>query len=294
MKQSLLAVFLLFSFSSFAHDLNKVDTNKNVIEKYQEAIGSKFGLLPHNETFLLPISYNGSPDVSVYNKLTESDLRSGRGDFYDKLEAEFQISFMLPISRNIFKSNWDILVGYTHRAWWQVYNDNWSRPFRETNYSPEIFFRKLLPHSNSKLLGLQILGYDIGYIHQSNGQIQEISRSWDRIIGRIALGGPKNLLQIASWIRIDDRGQKDDNPKIVNYLGLGEIKWQHQVFKGHKIGLKIIPGFKHLSGAIDYSLPWKDRLNWFIKYESGYGHSLIEYNRRAERVGFGVNVQNIF
>ena len=51
---------------------------------------------------------------------------------------------------------------------------------RELNYAPELFMRK------NCIQGIPFLGgelgiLDIGYMHQSNGQIQELSRSYSLV-----------------------------------------------------------------------------------------------------------------
>ncbi len=56
-------------------------------------------------------------------------------------EMQFQISFKIPI----LPLPWDgkLLFGYTQVSYWQIFNDNLSSPFRETNYAPDS-----LPASN--------------------------------------------------------------------------------------------------------------------------------------------------
>jgi len=44
---------------------------------------------------------------------------------------------------------------------------------------------------------------------------------------------------------------------------------------------------KYLSHDIKYSYPMQKGLRWYVSYQSGYGHSLIEYDRRTQRLGIG-------
>lgn len=65
----------------------------------------------------------------------------------------------------------------TLKSFWQVYTGDASRPFRETNYRPELFY--FTPTSWQPLGGSTWLGF--GIEHESNGQRQELSRSWNRV-----------------------------------------------------------------------------------------------------------------
>jgi phospholipase A1 len=51
-------------------------------------------------------------------------------------EAKFQLSFKLRLWTTDDR-RWGVWAAYTQQNQWQVYNDNISRPFRETNYMPE-------------------------------------------------------------------------------------------------------------------------------------------------------------
>ena len=62
-------------------------------------------------------------------------------------EAKFQLSLKTKVLQGIFGSRADLWVGYTQSSRWQVYNGDISRPFRETNYEPELML--VLPNSYS-------------------------------------------------------------------------------------------------------------------------------------------------
>ena len=111
-------------------------------EEYESIIENSQVLLPHNPTYFLPFSYNANPYRDPYNSIVQPEQIAERGDVVEKLEAEFQISFKTLTNRDIFGTGIDTFIAYTHQSWWQVYNASWSRPFRETNYQPEIILRK--------------------------------------------------------------------------------------------------------------------------------------------------------
>ena len=96
-------------------------------------------------------------------------------------EAVFQVSFRAPIVRNLVGSELDVYFAYTARSWWQIANDKFSSPFRETNYMPEVFFQS---DADRELLGMMLSGWSLGLAHESNGREQGFSRSWNRVLAR--------------------------------------------------------------------------------------------------------------
>src|SRR3546814_8582674 len=88
----------------------------------------------------------------------------------DAIEAKFQVSFKTKACENLFGDNGDIWMGYTQISRWQVYNGEISRPFRETNYEPEIL---LVFRNNYQLDGWKGRLAAVGINHQSNGRRSE-------------------------------------------------------------------------------------------------------------------------
>lgn len=253
-------------------------------EGYFKLLSTKYVLLPHKGTYLLPIVYNTKPHEDLYSQI-KGTMDPQKGDFYKKEEAEFQISFMIPIQNKLFGSNFDLNIAYTHHAWWQLYNKEYSRPFRETNYMPEMFVRYVDP-STSKFAGFDLMAADMGFAHQSNGQIQIISRSWNRLFGRAFLQSHGFKFLVTGWYRIPETAKEDENRDIYEYMGYGELEIAKTLGR-HTLTLKAPLVARHFSADFKYSYPWKDNLRWYFSYESGYAHSLIEYNRYTQRFGAG-------
>ena len=278
---------LVFSSSSLA--FNGADKLR---QAYYEMLDQKYSLMPHKETYILPVLYNDNPNNRPFENALAAQSLDERGDFNRNLEAEFQISFSILTGKNIFGSDYNMFVGYTQRSWWQVYNEDWSRPFRETNYAPEVYTRRVFDKPLS-LFGGEILGYDLGLIHQSNGQVQELSRSWNRIYGRVGIIHDQVLIGLTLWDRIDEERAKDDNPDIYKYMGHGELDILYK-YESHSYRLRVVPGTKHQGYEFSFSSPWKEGLRFYAKASYGYGLSLLDYDHDNRRVGIGIEVANPF
>ncbi len=257
-------------------------------EEYDTWLDTQFSLLSHKGTFLMPFSYNFKPDESLYN---QAKVNAGNNaTFYEKSEAEIQVSFMIPVYRQIFGKEWDMMFAYTHHAWWQLYNAAWSKPFRETNYAPELFVRRL-DRNPWRPFNIDLLAYDFGYIHQSNGQIQMLSRSWDRVFTRGYFRVNNRFFMIMSaWIRLPEESEQDDNTDILKYMGWGDVE---MYYRNGRSTFHLRAPFSARPGVeVKYSRAWTNNIRWFINYRTGYAHSLIEYDREVQRVGIGLALES--
>ena len=91
-----------------------------------DALERAFVLTAHRPKYVLPYTYNGTPIEAAF-QLVNSDQRS------DSAETQFQVSFKSPLAQHLLNRRNDLFAGFTCRAWWQVYNDDLSSPFRETD-----------------------------------------------------------------------------------------------------------------------------------------------------------------
>jgi len=278
----LISIFFCFLFSvAWGEDPNPLE-----LSNYEKPIGSRYSLLPHRGTYVLPITYNFTPHNDIYQPVTASLPEASKEDYYQNEEVEFQISFLLPVRRDLFW-DWDLIMGYTHHSWWQLYNAAWSKPFRETIYQPEIFLRKL---STRKVGPFQLAGYDFSYVHESNGQISALSRSWDRLVGRVFFESGGTFLLLEGWVRIPD-GKNDENPEILRYKGIGRIEATQTLGK-HSLKIRAPLGSSYYGVEAQYSFATYGAYRVFVDWKSGYGYSLIEYDRSTQRIGVGLMLES--
>lgn len=205
----------------------------------------------------------------------------------DESEFVYQISLKL----NLFSSN--VFFAYTQKSYWQIYNANDSRPFRETNYNPEIFYRW-----KPELGWCPDCGLDLGFEHESNGKDVQDSRSWNRVYFTAFHAWKRTLVNLKLWYRIPEDPKKtpddpkgDDNPNIDDYYGYGELRVQQRLFRHNHLAALMLRGNPSTGkGAVElnYSVPFGDYLYWNVYVFNGYGDSLIDYNRSMTRVGIGV------
>ena len=238
--------------------------------------GRWLGIKSYRRNYILPVSYNDKPNQALYNGLGEQ-FRS------DETEVKFQISFELPLWENILEKEIDLYAAYTQLSFFQAYNDDYSRPFRETMYEPELGF-KWSPDLN--LLGWDIESIRLAYNHQSNGRSRPLSRSWDRVVGQLKMRQDDISLGLRLWQRIDSTPGDDDNPDIVDYMGRGELFAGYDVGR-HRLGLMLRNPFEHEGLQLDWTYLFSKKAGLYLQYFNGYGESLLDYNHRVNRLGIG-------
>ena len=206
----------------------------------------------------------------------------------DPVEVKFQLSLKTKLIDNIVDGNGDLWIGYTQQSNWQAYNSVESEPFRETNYAPEIF--------TTWRTGLDLpFGWrwqmlNLGFVHQSNGRTEPLSRSWNRIYAQFGFERGDWQLYLRPWWRVDE-GSDDDNPDIEDYFGHGDLRlnWRRN---GHDLGLTTRWTPTENRGAVqfDWHYPLKGDLKAYLQVFHGYGETLIDYNHRQTTIGLGVSL----
>ncbi|RBP31916.1 phospholipase A1 [Marinobacter pelagius] len=238
----------------------------------------------HRPTYILPVSWIDDPNA------TPTSPRLGTTNYdYElrNLEAKYQISFKVPLLTGLFDDRTTLWFGYTQQSYWQVYNQDDSAPFRETNYEPEIFLR----YRTDWDIGPGTLsGVTLGFNHQSNGQSEPWSRSWNRIMGSAAYSYGRWLFMVQPWYRIPENSN-DDNADIERYLGHANYRAVYKLSEDRTFSLRLMNNLRsdnRTSVEFGYSFPMGETVKGFFQYYNGYGESLIDYNHRIERFGIGI------
>jgi phospholipase A1 len=237
---------------------------------------------PYQPIFLLPVRStnrtNDSPQSPTHPVSESAPL--------DHAEAEFQLSLKVKAAENVFSTQADLWVAYTQQSQWQLYNSDISRPFRETDYQPEIF--AVFP-TRYELLGLTGRFVSLGFVHQSNGRAEPVSRSWNRAYAQFGFERGDFSFFARPWYRLKENPADDDNPDMVRYMGYGDLL---AVYKagGQEYSLlaRYNPSTDYGALQAGWSFPINERLKGYVKVFTGYGETLIDYNWKQTTVGIGV------
>lgn len=249
-----------------------------------------FVLTPHRRNYFLFWSYWSNPE---WNDASRDDKA------LDQNETKFQLSFKTPVVEE-FWGDTTLYAAFTMVAFWQLYNGDMSRPFRETNYQPELFVSRAV---RTRFGPIQSELLSFGYAHQSNGRDVPGSRSWERLFLNYVFTTGSWYWAFKPWWRIpedersdplDPRG--DDNPDIERYMGHFELTLARP-FGNHVTELMFRNTLRENNrGAaqIDYSFPLTRRFKGLLQVFTGYGDSLINYDDYETRVSVGVLLTDDF
>ena len=223
---------------------------------------------------------------------------------YQKQEMRIQLSVRTKLAQNLLtdpgsKLRDSLWVGYTGLSYWQVFNSDMSRPFRTTDHEPEIFY--VYPTTAQLPFGWRWRYSGVGLVHQSNGQSDPLSRSWNRyyLMTGVELDN-RWQVQAKLWKRMSESAEDDNNPNIQNYMGRGEVKVGWNVNSNNWLGLTArgsLNGHGKGSGRLEWMrtlgegwLGGKSNLRLHAQVFSGYGDTLIDYNhkRTVFSVGFSL------
>jgi phospholipase A1 len=212
-------------------------------------------------------------------------------EYLDNIEGKFQLSLKTKIWQGLFGDAGDVWVGYTQSSRWQLYNEQESRPFRETDYEPEVM---LVFNTNYQVAGWDGRLLGIGFNHESNGQSDPLSRSWNRVMGYVGFERDSWTVTVRPWWRIPEGGTSDNNPNISNYMGRADMQIIHE-WNGQEFGLMLRHSLRggsesHGAAQFTWAFPVVGNLRGYMELFKGYGESMIDYNHNATYLGIGLSL----
>lgn len=278
---------------AFSKASDKNQTTDSILDKrikrVKEANVNPFSISQYRQNYLLPITFAKSPNPLSVDGLTLENI--------DRFEAKYQLSINLPLY--LLDDNVSgVFFGMTLQSFWQVFNSDTSKPFRENNYEPEVYYQW---QADWDLFGYRFNQANVGINHQSNGQSGLKSRSWNRLYATALFSDINSIYYIKAWYRLPENEKEfpldptgDDNPDITDYIGRAELGYGFNIGKFNLLS-KITNNlsFNKNRGSIELNLTYRinDRYDWLLQYFNGYGDSLIDYNRHQQRFGLGIQLK---
>jgi phospholipase A1/A2 len=243
----------------------------------QEKNDNDFLINLYEPNYIFPFYYSSSLPHDFYQQLNKESKKS---------EVSFQISFKVPVKKNIFNTHTNFYLAYTQQSFWQAYAN--SAYMRENTYTPEMFFSKFINYPI--FLGWRMKYLTLGASHQSNGRGDLQERSWNRLYLASVFSKNNWMITVKPWYVINDESKQEHNPNIAYYLGydsaLIAYKYGQQVFSVERTNIE--SGLKRGSVTLTWSVPLTKKIKFYTEFFGGYGQSLTEYNHSTASVGVGI------
>ena len=243
----------------------------------------------YRPTYVMPLFYTFDPNLSPSTSTRPQPEKPFTSNDTRNTDLKFQLSLKTKVAEDLFNTNADLWFGYTQESHWQVYNEDNSRPFRATDYQPEIFLTQ--PVTANLPFGGRLRMLGAGAIHHSNGQDDPLSRSWNRAY--VMAGAEWGKLSVIPrfWLRVNNENDSsEDNPDIEDFMGYGDIKFLYDLPSQQSLSgtLRYNPGTNKGAAQIDYIYPLSKNVNGFVQLFQGYGESIVDYNYENTSIGFGI------
>ena len=238
---------------------------------------------PHLPMYVMPLWYNATPNYDINSPTHVSP--SLTKDELQHLDSKLQISMKTKLAQDVFDTNADVWLGYTQQSYWQVYNGKSSRPFRSSDYQPEIFLTQPIKGDLPGNGSLRMLG--AGLVHESNGQSDPLSRSWNRIYAMAGTEWGKLTVIPRLWLIANE---ESDNPDIGDYMGYGDVRWLYPLNDQSTVGgvMRYNPSTNKGAIQVDYAYPLTGGMKAILQVFHGYGENIQDYNHKSTNVGIGI------
>ncbi len=253
----------------------------------------------------ISLSWIGSDSVNTQPSSPAANHTATSPVAYSTNEARIQLSVRTKIAQGLLTQLQPSLrdslwFGYTQQSNWQLFNGDISRPFRTTDHSPEITY--IYPLDTEFPGGWRLRYGGVTLVHQSNGQSEPLSRSWNRTILSAGMEKGKDFVVKAElWNRLPEAEGNDDNPDISDYVGRAEIAGFWNVDRKNTLGATVRHSLRaNTNGSL--KLEWlrdlsdtgvaggRSGLRFHTQVFTGYGDSLVDYNRRRTVLSVGLSL----
>lgn len=254
----------------------------------------------------ISLSVIGSNSVNTQPDSVLPDHRATSALAFRTTETRIQLSVRTKIAEGMLTQNQplkrdSLWFGYSQQSNWQIFSGDLSRPFRTTDHEPELIY--IYP-TDLDLPGNWRLRYaGLALNHNSNGQPLPLSRSWNRAILMAGLeNGPEFQLLGKLWYRLPEKSGSDDNPEISDLVGRSELTGLWNPDLKNTFGLTMRHSLRSKANG-SVKLAWLRKLNstddgggkpgglqLHTQVFSGYGDSLIDYNRRRTVLSVGLSL----
>lgn len=246
-------------------------------------------------------SYASNPnDVPTSPSRPNTQERAlDHNDVHFQLSLKTQLkNFSQMLPQNQWVSSMRLWAAYTQQSYWQLYNEDQSRPMREHNYTPELILSLGLNASGkTQAWAMMPAMLNLGLVHESNGRATPISRSWNRMYLQAGWQlDPHYSVLVRPWWRIPESRKEDDNPDMSRYLGYGDVsvRWDNAA---RTTAASVVMRNNLRSdnkGYIKLDLQYKpferESLRLYAMLASGYGVSLLDYNQAQTMLGIGFTI----
>lgn len=251
-----------------------------------------FNLLGYRANYVMPLH-----KTNRINRAPQSPTQAAVNQpNYRDVEAKFQISLRTKAVQDVLGTGGDLWLAFTQQAMWQIWNGKDSKPFRNTDYEPEAIFVVPVPRAVRQLpFGWQWRLGQFGLAHQSNGQSDPLSRSWNRVY--LGTGFERGDVSLTARVsqRLNEKLERDNNPDLVDYRGRTELQlgwtpgasthsltWRNSARRSDW-------GALQFEWTYPVSMSRPNGLRWFVQAFHGYGETLTDYNFKQTSFGFGLS-----
>jgi phospholipase A1 len=281
MKKIFIAMCLLLNLTVvFAKSAPDLVEKRMKLEK--RAAANPFLISFYKPNYILPFYYNfTTPYLPLGNTIVPD------GQKLNNTEFKFQLSFKVPLWREIAGLPSSLYLAYTQSSFWQSYGN--SPFFRETNYEPELFLANNFNYALAA--GWHLKTLNLGMVHQSNGRGGDLERSWNRIYLETTMAHGNWMLTLKPWYVTRNDSLQIHNADLIDYLGHGQLVLAYKYGENTWAVMNrnsLESGFKRGAVGLSWSYPMLSKIKGYVQFFSGYGQSLIGYDHYSNSIGIGL------